>query len=113
LTNAERFIARCEELWPGSMVIWPNKKESNPMAYTPKPGSGTLFKNDRKEAETDRDYNGSIVLPDGTEHWLSGWLKTSQKTGQRFLSVAIGKPKAEKIDRSRPLKDELSDEIPW
>ena len=62
-----------------------------------------------------RDYSGSVVLPDGTEHWFSGWIKTSQKTGQRFLSVQIGKPKVEKT-ASGPrasLKTELNDDIPF
>ena len=62
------------------------------MTYQPKPGSGTLFRADSKKSETDRDFNGKIVLPDGTEHWLSGWAKTSHKTEKRVLSLQIGKP---------------------
>ena len=32
------------------------------MAYTPKEGSGSLFKNNRKTSETHPDYTGSIML---------------------------------------------------
>jgi uncharacterized protein (DUF736 family) len=82
------------------------------MAYTLKPGSGQLFRNDRKQQDTDRDYNGSIVLPDGTEHWFSGWIKVA-KTGRKYLSVQIGKPKQEPVAR-RSLKDDLDgDYVPF
>jgi hypothetical protein len=34
------------------------------MAYTMKPGQGSLFKNDRKESNNHPDYKGSVVGPD-------------------------------------------------
>jgi hypothetical protein len=60
------------------------------MAYEMKEGSGSLFKNDRKEKETHPDYTGSIMV-NGKEHWLSGWLKEGKKG--KFFSLSIGKPK--------------------
>ena len=35
---------------------------------------GALFKNERKEAETHADYNGTINV-EGQEYWLNSWLK--------------------------------------
>ena len=58
-----------------------------------KEGSGSLFKNTRKEKETHPDYNGSIMV-NGKEHWLSAWVKEG-KNG-KFFSVSIGQEKKPK-----------------
>jgi hypothetical protein len=58
------------------------------MAYEPRPGSLSLFKNDKKEKESHPDYRGDGLLPDGTPAWISAWTKTSQ-SGKKFLSVSI------------------------
>jgi hypothetical protein len=69
--------------------------------------SGALFRDDRKAKETDRDYSGSITIA-GVEYWLSAWVKTSPKTGRRFLSISA-KPKVEKPEgAARNLNDEVA-----
>ena len=60
------------------------------MAYIPKEGSGSLFKNDRKTTDNHPDYSGTIMV-NGKEHWLSGWVKEG-KNG-KFFSISIGKEK--------------------
>jgi hypothetical protein len=42
----------------------------------------------------DRDYFGSLDI-EGTEYWLSGWVRTSKKSGKKYLSLSI-KPKQDK-----------------
>jgi len=56
---------------------------------------GSLFRNDdkRPDDDKDRDYSGSINI-EGTEYWLSGWIKTSNN-GRKFLSLSV-KPKQDK-----------------
>lgn len=61
------------------------------MAYEPRPGDFSLFRNDRKERDTHPDYAGSGVLPDGTEAWINAWLKET-RDGKKFFSISI-KPK--------------------
>ena len=73
------------------------------MAYTPKEGSGSLFKNDRKTTDNHPDYSGTIMV-NGKEHWLSGWVKEGKKG--KFFSISIGK---EKIQQG--FKPAGSDEI--
>ena len=74
------------------------------MAFVPKEGSGSLFKNNRKTAETHPDLTGTIML-NGKEHWLSAWKKEG-KNGP-FYSVSIGK---EKLPVG--FKEAGSDELP-
>jgi hypothetical protein len=54
--------------------------------------SGALFKNDRKTDPKQPDYTGSLNV-DGTDYWLSGWIKTAgpmaRNAGSKFLSVAV------------------------
>lgn len=50
--------------------------------------SGVLFKNDKKETEKHPDYKGSCEV-NGVEYWLASWLKTSSKTGEKFMSLSF------------------------
>jgi len=78
---------------------------------------GVLFNNrDRKSSEKDRDYGGkvNVVCPAcaaASEHWLSGWIKTSKK-GLKFLSLSLQAVESQRTEGERPtLRDELSDEV--
>jgi hypothetical protein len=60
--------------------------------YEHKPDRGSLFRNEEKRDENDRDYVGSINIG-GTDYWLSGSVKTSAK-GTKYLALSA-KPKNE------------------
>lgn len=60
------------------------------MTYTPKPGTGSLFKNDRKSKDHQPDYKGSICLPDGSTIQLGGWI--SQGATGKYLSLKPSQP---------------------
>ena len=68
---------------------------------------GALFRNDDKDPNDDkhRDYNGSINV-EGTEFWLSGWIKTS-KSGRKYLSLSV------KTKDTKPKPSEMDDKIPF
>lgn len=48
---------------------------------------GALFKNDRKEKDTQPDYRGDINV-NGVDYWISAWLKEG-KTGTKFMSLSV------------------------
>lgn len=56
---------------------------------------GVLFKNHKKEKDTHPDYRGNIDV-NGTDYWISAWLKDT-KAG-KVLSLSVqkkdGKPAA-------------------
>ena len=90
------------------------------MAYQPKPGSGTLFINNRRETDTHPHLSGSILLPDGKEYWFSGWIKQGKDGGNdirtaeasgSFISVSIGKQKLPK--GQAPAKKVDDDSVPF
>jgi hypothetical protein len=85
------------------------------MAYELKEGSGSLFKNDRKEKSTHPDYAGSIMI-NGKEHWLSGWIKEGKKG--KFFSLSIGKVKEQSNFKARgddemPKQSPALDDVPF
>jgi hypothetical protein len=76
---------------------------------------GALFRNDDKDPNDDkeRDYSGTLDV-EGTEYWISGWVRTSRKTGKKYLSLSV-KPKVEKpaeSERKSPAED-FYDRIPF
>ena len=49
---------------------------------------GALFKNQRKEKETQPDMTGSLDV-EGVEYWVSAWTKVPKAGGDKFLSISI------------------------
>jgi hypothetical protein len=57
------------------------------MAYEPRAGSLSLFKNDRKEQPNHPDYKGDGLDLDGRPVWVSAWVKEGAKG--KFFSIAL------------------------
>jgi hypothetical protein len=73
---------------------------------------GALFsERGRKSKDTDRDYSGTLNV-EGKDYWLSAWIRTSKKTGQKFMSLSV-KPKEEKTTGSGAVKRDMDDAIPF
>jgi uncharacterized protein (DUF736 family) len=81
---------------------------------------GAIFRNEKKQTESHPDYTGSINV-NGVDMWVSGWLKTSEKTGKKFMSLSV-KDKVEKAPQM-PVKqaakpspsgfDDFPDDVPF
>ena len=73
-----------------------------------------MFKNDRREKESQPHYKGNITV-DGQSYWLSAWIKEG-KSG-KFMGLAVS-PK-EEANTSSPKKkpssgfDDMDSDIPF
>jgi hypothetical protein len=83
------------------------------LAYEMKDMTGSLFRNERKEADTHPDYKGSALI-NGVEHWLDAWINTA-KDGSKYMSLKL-KPKDARTGGGgytpQPA-DELDDFVPF
>lgn len=55
-----------------------------------KDNSGALFRVPDDEKKTDKwpDMKGDVLI-DGVKWWISGWTRTSEKTGRKYLSLSL------------------------
>ena len=67
--------------------------------------SGVLFKNDKKGNDKRPDYRGTAVI-DGVDLNISAWIKASQKTGDKFMSLRFEPKKAAPKATRAPVMDE-------
>jgi hypothetical protein len=72
--------------------------------------SGTLGKNDRKSKDTHPDYSGSCVV-DGTDYWISGWIKESARG--KFFSLSFKQKDVVQQAERTVAKPEFDDELPF
>lgn len=94
------------------------------MAYEARPGTGSIFPNDRKDKDTHPDIKGDLCLEDGTVVKFAGWRKQTQ-AGKTFYSLKIDKPREAAGDDfraggSQPVAGSdkapaapFNDDIPW
>lgn len=68
------------------------------MAFELKPGSGTLFKNDKDGNDARPDYRGEIKLESGETLRLAAWIKEGQKG--KFMSLKIDQPREQSREQS-------------
>lgn len=79
--------------------------------YQPKDDSGSLFKNDKKEAENHPDYKGNALI-DGIEYWVSSWINTS-KDGKKYMSLKFNAKDEQGQRVTKQIQEELSDDVPF
>ena len=49
---------------------------------------GVLFKNDKDGNDKRPDYRGSCVI-NNVDYNVSGWIKASKKTGDKYMSLSF------------------------
>jgi hypothetical protein len=74
---------------------------------------GEFYREENKKSENSPDYTGPLDVS-GVPHRLAGWIKTSKKTGKKFLSLAIepketkGEKQGDKSVKAKPFDDDLA-----
>jgi hypothetical protein len=71
------------------------------MAYEMRPGSGSLFKNDKKTEDRHPNLKGKVMLPNGEVRWLSAWTKKTA-AGDTWLSLSVG-DLVQGVDQPKPV----------
>jgi len=81
------------------------------MAYELRDNSGSLFKNERKETESQPGYTGTVMV-NGKEMRLAAWVKEGKRG--KFFSLKFDEPREQNAATRQPVKQiDLDDEIPW
>lgn len=77
---------------------------------------GAIFKNEDKQQDNHPDYKGSLNV-NGVDLWVSGWLKTSEKTGKKFMSLSVKPKDAVPVKQASKPKssgfDDMNDDVPF
>jgi len=82
------------------------------MAYEPKPGQFSLFKNQNKTEDNHPDYTGSGMDPKGQIIRIAAWLKES-KTGTKFMSCSIKYENDNAPPKRKARHEEFDDSMPF
>ena len=69
-----------------------------------------LMRNENKTADNHPEYSGSINV-NGTEYWLSAWIKESKNTGKKFFSMSIRPKEQQRQMKAKPKNDDMGDDL--
>lgn len=75
---------------------------------------GVLFSNDKGDNPKRPDMTGNLEI-NGTKYRVSAWNKTSQKTGNPFLSFVVEEDDGSRRQpqQSSPAQGDINDSIPF
>ena len=85
------------------------------MAYEMKDMTGSIFKNEKREKETQPQGKGQALI-DGVEYWVSAW--TNDGTNGKYQSLKFERKDKQAAPSKPPVKsqslaDEFADDIPF
>lgn len=91
------------------------------MSYQHKPDSGSIFRNDKREKDTQPQMKGDALI-DGVEYWVSAWTNQSQNSGERYQALKFtrkdeaaekGMASVKATTGMAPASDIVEDDIPF
>lgn len=84
------------------------------MPYEQKPNTGSLWRNENREADTHPTHKGDAVI-DGKPYWMNAWVnETKGDPPKKYFRVSF-KPKDEPRTESpaRATDEEMDGDIPF
>lgn len=89
------------------------------MAWTVKPNTGSLWKNEDRKSENHPTGKGSALI-DGVEYWIAAWTKKT-KQGETYHSLSFTKKEAnvksqmkrEDSQRGHPKVEDEESDVPF
>ena len=86
------------------------------MAFDQKPNTGAIFKNDKREKDTQPHCKGSALI-DGVAYWVSSWTNESPKGRYQSLKFERKDSKPESKPSTSPQSGDtmatLENDLPW
>ena len=85
------------------------------MAYEQKPDSGSLWRNEYKEKDTQPTHTGTAKI-DGVDYKLAAWVNTTKsEPPKKYFSIKFEKKEAAPAPAAAPLPGdgEFDDDIPF
>lgn len=82
--------------------------------FQQKPGFGSLFKNTKKEKDSQPDYRGDACTPKGEQVRLAGWIK-KDKNGASYLSLKVEEPREQQDQAPQKPRgrSDMDDSVPF
>ena len=85
------------------------------MSFEHKPNSGSLFKNDKRETDSQPHAKGSAQI-EGVAYWVSAWTNQSDN-GTRYQSLKFSRKDENRAANPQiqvaPQEEDFSDSIPF
>ena len=82
------------------------------MAYEMKENSGSLFKNQKRTAETHAHATGSALI-DGVEYWVNAWTKEGKSGKWQSLQFKPKEKQVAKNPERQPDPFGMNDDPPY
>lgn len=73
---------------------------------------GSIFKNDKKEKETQPDFTGKLNV-DGVDYFIDGWRYAEKPGKKAFISLKVKKMEKQTGGQRTEKKEKLDDEVPF
>jgi len=74
--------------------------------FVHKENKGSLFKNDKKETESQPDLRG-VINVEGKEFWLSGWKNFDDSGKLKRLSLSVQPKQDDDMNQKTEIEDDF------